>query len=191
MQVVDDALYREKYANILVEYKAVILKYPHHLQNLYLTVDTFKDSEEYSNKICDAYEEEALLSLLKNCVTVFNVIDESKDLGGLKILDKEFSLKEIYSLHRRIIFDRKDEWYSFYVKMYLKTKDCHAILSTIEEDKIRTIHKNFRANNYKKPTEVAITAVNRYRRLTKSRQKNALKLIVSYFGMLDVMIFIA
>ena len=71
------------------------------------------------------------------------------------------------------------------------TEDCHAILSTIEEDKIRTIHKNFRANNYKKPTEVAITAVNRYRRLTKSRQKNALKLIVSYFGMLDVMIFIA
>lgn len=191
MQVVDDALYREKYANIIVEYKSVILKHPYRFQNLYLIIDTFKDCQEYINKICDAYEEEALYSLLKNCVTLFAIIDESKDFGGLKILDKEITFKEMITLNRRILFDRKDDWDSFYAKMYLKTKDCHKILSTIEEDRILTVHKHFRANNYKNPAEVAINAVNRYRKLTKSRQKNALKLIVSYFGMLDEMIFIA
>ena len=128
---------------------------------------------------------------VRTCVIFFNVIDESKHLGGLKILDKEFSIKEICALHRRIIFDRKDDWYSFYVQMYLKTKDCHTILSTIEEDKIQTVHKHFRANNYKNPAALAINAVNRYRKLTKSRQKNALKLIVSYFGILDDIMFIA
>ena len=190
MQVVDDAVYLERFSTLIVEYKDTILKNLEKLQNLHLIIDIFRGANPYSDKICDAYEEESLLSILKNCVTVFSVIDEYPNREGEKVLDKELSYREILPENRRTIFHRKDDWYSFYVRMYVNTKDCHAILSSIDDDTIISVHKQFRPNNYKRAARNAIEAVNRYRKLSPSRQRNCLKTITSYFGFLDRTIFI-
>jgi len=191
MQVIDDAVYRDKFANLIVDYKNTILRHMEVLQNLYMIVDVFGDSKEYCEKICNQYQDEAILSILKNCVKFFEFVDKNEEINISELLDKELSINDLIPMRRRILFDRKDHWYGFYVRLFVQTKDCHHMLSTIDDKTIFEIHKKYRANNYKKPADIAISAVKRYRKLKGQRQKNALKIIVSYFALLDHTIYIA
>ena len=191
MQVVDDAVYRDRFVNLIVDYKNIILRHMEDLQNLYIVVDVFRDSKEYCQKICNQYEDEALLSILKNCVKFFEFIDKNEEINISELLEKELSITDLLPMRRRILFDRKDHWYGFHVRIFAQTKDCHHILSAIDDKTIFEIHKKYRANNYKKPAELAINAVKRYRKLKGQPQKNALKIIVSYFALLDRAIYIA
>lgn len=191
MQVVDDAVYRDRFVNLIVDYKNIILRHMEDLQNLYIVVDVFRDSKEYCQKICNQYEDEVLLSILKNCVKFFEFIDKNEEINISELLEKELSITDLLPMRRRILFDRKDHWYGFHVRIFAQTKDCHHILSAIDDKTIFEIHKKYRANNYKKPAELAINAVKRYRKLKGQPQKNALKIIVSYFALLDRAIYIA
>lgn len=190
MQVVDDAVYRERFAQIIVNNKDTILNNIQKLQNLYLCTEIFKNTPLYSEKIATAYEDEALLSLLKNCVELFAFADEEHGVKLNKLLESELTMQDMFMLRRRNMFDRKDNWYAFYVRVYSNSKDCHEVFNSISNDKIIQVHKKFRPNNYKKPSQIAMDAVQRYRKLSSKKQKNALKIITSYFGLLSHNIFI-
>ena len=190
MQVVDDAVYRERFAQIIVNNKDTILNNIQKLQNLYLCTEIFKNTPLYSEKIATAYEDEALLSLLKNCVELFAFADEEHGVKLNKLLESDLTMQDMFMLRRRNMFDRKDNWYAFYVRVYSNSKDCHEVFNSISNDKIIQVHKKFRPNNYKKPSQIAMDAVQRYRKLSSKKQKNALKIITSYFGLLSHNIFI-
>lgn len=191
MQVVDDAAYREKFVQIIVNNKEAILKNIQKLQNLHLCVEIFKNSPSYSNKIADAYEDEALLSLLKNCVELFDFVDEEHEFKLNKLLERELSTPDMFMLRRRKMLDRKDNYCAFYIRVYTSSKDCREVLKNIDNEKVIYVHKMFRPNNYKKPSQEAIEALQKYRKLSSKQQKNALKIITSYFGWLNDFIFIA
>ena len=191
MQVIDDALYRDKFVQLIEVNKRIILSNYEKVQNLHLFGEIFKNSKEHSLRIAKAYEDESVLCLLKNCVEFFYLIDNSEDINIDEFLERDLSNLDMLSLRRRKMFDRKDLWYAFYMREFVKVIDCHELLTNIDIERILEVHKKFRPNNYRKPSQKAEEAVNRYRDLLGKKQSNALKIITTYFGIIGHVIYIA
>lgn len=191
MQVIDDALYRDKFVQLIEVNKRIILSNYEKVQNLRLFGEIFKNSKEHSLRIAKAYEDESVLCLLKNCVEFFDLIDNSEDINIDEFLERDLSNLDMLSLRRRKLFDRKDLWYAFYMREFVKVIDCHELLTNIDIERILEVHKKFRPNNYRKPSQKAEEAVNRYRDLLGKKQSNALKIITTYFGIIGHVIYIA
>ena len=191
MQVIDDALYRDKFVQLIEVNKRIILSNYEKVQNLRLFGEIFKNSKEHSLRIAKAYEDESVLCLLKNCVEFFDLIDNSEDINIDEFLERDLSNLDMLSLRRRKMFDRKDLWYAFYMREFVKVIDCHELLTNIDIERILEVHKKFRPNNYRKPSQKAEEAVNRYRDLLGKKQSNALKIITTYFGIIGHVIYIA
>lgn len=121
MQAVDDITYRNNFINILIQYKNIFINF-FDLQNNDIIADIVISNNEYVEKICKEYYNDAVLFLfsvivVKNNEFIFDIIRD-----GLFI--KHFAPKP------------------FYVTIFFKYNDPHKILMSLNNDDIDNIIQN-------------------------------------------------
>lgn len=178
MQVVDDAVYKRQFLEILLSEKETILNHLSKIHNLRLIPNIFEESEEACQKICNAYYDECLMIIFVNCERIFRIADDYMKDRSEDFFEKMCSGKIARMLQRRIVYKGHDDDNNFLMDVFSRVQNCREILLNIPDEVIMTIYKKFSPRNYKKRTAITRATITRFSSLSKDQQEKILDFIV-------------
>lgn len=181
MQVVDDALYRKKFLQIILDKKDVILKSKGKIHNLRLVSEIFGNDQDSNIKICDVYNDECILKILNALEDMLEFLDKYEKEHGEDFIKKIYSQKNAKSkfFRRRYGYFYFDPNPKFYVDVYYKLYNCQEkIISYTDEDILR-VYKKFSHHNYKKRSAKMRTMIEKFSKLSKDTRYKVVDLILS------------
>lgn len=179
MQVIDDALYKKQFLEIVLNKKDIILNHMSKIHNLKLIPTIFDGNEDAFAKICEYYNEECLMMIFSNCDRIFRMADEYKKDHNEDFFEQIISGKRGARVQRRISYKSHDDDNSFLMNVFSRQQNCKEILLTVADDTIMSIYKKFSHRNYKKRTTQTRTTLTRFSMLSEEQQNKIAELIVS------------
>ncbi|MBR2944600.1 MAG: NACHT domain-containing protein [Clostridia bacterium] len=184
MQVVDDALYRKDFLEILLLQKDVILKNQSKIHNLRLVSDIFENDFDSNCKICEAYNDECMLTILNSLENILEFFDKyKKEHGKDFIKDLSSNDNEAYKMSR--IFYRHHGYYyfdsnsRFYVDIYSKIYNCQEKILAFTDEEILRVYKKYSHYNYKKRSAKMRILITKFSKFKKEVQVHITNLIIS------------
>lgn len=179
MQVIDDALYKKQFLEIILNRKEIILSHLDKIHNLKLTPSIFEGNEEAYRKICEAYNDECLMIIFSNCDRIFRIADDYKKDHKEDFFEKMSSAKNGWRGQRRFIYKGHDDDNNFLMSVFSHMQNCKEILLNVSDDTIMSIYKKFSYRNYKKRTAQTRVTLTRFAKLPQEQQDKVADFIVS------------
>lgn len=170
MQVVDDVKYKNDFLKMIIEYKKHFINNDK-LRNLFTIINIYYYDSDYHQAICEAYQDECKLRLLKNCCYAIKSLDDYI-LNG-KTEEEFFNLPQnkISKVISKIKYEynKSDRMY-FYNYFYFTTHDLKNDLNTLSELEIRRLLKRKTEKNMPSFSVIS-TALKRFNKMSDSNQK--------------------
>lgn len=148
MQVVDDALYRQRFVELLVEFKDLLLSGNENLHNLALISALFENDRASAEKICSAYREEGLVVLTRDIDYIFDQCDAFEGQDGQALSDMILERAPLPNGMR--FMSLPDEDAPFYIPLINRYVDPLTSVAGLTPETVRGICKSFSPGNYKK-----------------------------------------
>lgn len=177
MQVIDDALYRKRFSDIIIEKKIDILKNIDCIHNLRLLSTIYDNDVEFCKEICDAYEDESLMFLFDGCDRLFKMAETYSKEQNEDFFQNLLSDNQSKFLRRQLVFRAVDRNEKFFITMYFKMYDCKEILLQATEEILLRIYKKYSHKNYKKKTAHTISSLEVYRKFSEREQVKLARII--------------
>ena len=178
MQVIDDALYKKRFLDIILNRKKSILSHLDKIHNLKLTQNFFEGNKEACRKICEAYNDESLMIIFNNCDRIFQLVDVYKKNHKEDFFEKISSDMNEWSGQRRFVYKGHDD-NNFILSVFSHVQNCKEVLLNTSDDTIMLIYKKFSHRNYKKRTEQTRKNLTRFSKLSQEKQDKVVDFIVS------------
>ena len=178
MQVIDDALYKKKFLELILNNKEIILKPLRKIHNLRLIPGVFEGNDEAYKKICETYHDECLMIIFNNCDQIFRMADEYKKEHNEDFFEKITSVRNGWSGKRRVDYRGHDD-NNFLMNIFSRKENCKELLLNASNDTIMSIYKKFSHHNYKKRTEKTRAILTRFAEFSSEQQDQIVNLIVS------------
>lgn len=179
MQVIDDALYKARFLEIIINKKTRILKGAEHIHNLKLVATIYDNDAAAYQKICDCYNDEGLAYLFDSCDWFSAMAEkyekETKESFFECCLDKN----QEFRFRRRFIYHYADEDETFYMSVFSKVWNFSKILLEISDETLLGILKKFHPRDYKKRAMRVRAAVEKLRKFSSEDQEKLLTMMVS------------
>lgn len=172
MQVVDDAVFKNKLLNIILDNKAIIFKNKEKIHNLRLIPDYFQNDSELSKKLFEAYNDECLMLVLSNYDKVCDSIDEFEKDFNDDLFDETnkgyFKFK--FNMRRKIFSGFFDDYHLFLINIILLINNCQETLLSVSDERMLTLYKKFSPRNYRKRTEKTRANIQRFTTFSQKKQ---------------------
>lgn len=179
MQVIDDALYKKQFLEIILNRKKIILSHLDNIHNLKLTPSIFDGNEEAYRKICEAYNDECLMIIFSNCDRFFQIVDGYNKNHKGDFFNKMSSAMNEWGEQRLYIYKWQSDDNNFPMNVFSHVQNCKEVLLNISDDTIKSIYKKFSHYNYKKRTEQTRKNLTRFANLSQENQDKVVDFIVS------------
>ena len=168
MQVVDDVLYKNEFADILIENKDVILEQKDNFHNLHLIANIFRNDKIINEKICAKYEHEAKKKLLYNFFDLCRTLDDITEETIPVLLDRLFKSQE--NEHIKIDSDKLP----FYVNIFISMGNLNTWIENIKNYEINVLMKQNSKKTKKHAKYLSI-----YRNLNEKQKRIFYTLLVN------------
>lgn len=179
MQVIDDALYKARFLEIILNKKSRILKGAKHIHNLKVVASIYENDATAYQKICDCYNDEGLGYLFDSCDRLFAMAEkyekETKESFFALCLDKN----QEFRYRRRFVYHYSDEDEMFYMSVFSRVWDYSKILLEASDETLLNIFKKFHPRDYKKRASRVRTAIEKYRKFPSEDQEKLIPIMVS------------
>ena len=177
MQVIDDALYRKKFLDIIINKKSTILKNIDYIHNLRLLPAIYDNDVESCKEICDAYEDECLFYIFNKLDSIFIMGEEFSEEHEENFFDYLFGDKQSSSGRRQIAYRGLNLDENFYINISYGFLDWRETILKTNDETLLRIYKKFSRRNYKKRTAQTIRFINEYKNFSDKDQRTLTRMI--------------
>ncbi len=133
MQIVDDVQYKERFFNLIIDYKKTIVDNNKWIHNLSVLSVLLIDFDEYRNKICEAYYKESI-ELLLNVLSIFlKYLDSNSHIIFGAANENDDNIEMNYE--RVLRFRRKPSL--FFFELFVKNFDLQTLINSLNNEKLR------------------------------------------------------
>lgn len=180
MQVIDDALYRKRFLELVVNNKRTILNNMDRIHNLKLVATIYENDVEAYRKICNSYESEGKRDLFESCDGLFKLAEEFEKENKLSFFEYALAPQKSLAIRRRFAYHYVDLDEKFYMLILAKVWDCKKILLETDDEGIAGTLKKFYPRNYKKRVVNTRTAIEKLRQFSEEKQDEIVRFMLSY-----------
>lgn len=180
MQVIDDALYRKRFLQIIIDSKDTILKNLDTIHNLRLISSIYEGDTDSYEKICNSYYDEYLRFLFISCDRIFRMEEQySKELGS-DFYEVALSRKHSIAFKQCFGYQYVDVDKNFYVPIISKMLDSRKILLEANEEFLANIFKKTNPRNFRKKAFNTMAIVDRFKKFPEEDQNKFLQFLLSF-----------
>ena len=180
MQVIDDALYRKRFLQIIIDSKDTILKNLDTIHNLRLISSIYEGDTDSYEKICNSYYDEYLRFLFVSCDRIFRMEEQySKELGS-DFYEIALSRKHSIAFKQCFGYQYVDVDKYFYVPIISKMLDSRKILLEANEEFLANIFKKTNPRNFRKKAFNTMAIVDRFKKFPEEDQNKFLQFLLSF-----------
>lgn len=177
MPVIDDALYKKRFLNIIITKKSVLLSDIHFIHNLRVIATVYENDGMAYQKICECYHDEGLLYLFDNCDNIFSLVNKyEKNMDESDLLSSRVGANQKRYI-RHLIFPSQNEDEFFYMSVFSKVWDFKKILLETSEEVLLNLFKKQHPRNYKKKTKRVRAEIEQIRGLPVQKQEELINII--------------
>ncbi|MBO5211829.1 MAG: NACHT domain-containing protein [Clostridia bacterium] len=185
MQVVDDALYREKFLEHIIQNKNIIVKERFLFHNLKLISDIYRSDDAAYIKIKNAYFDECMKYLLDICSRFWHYENKFSKMGtksidvfsdDIPIVDNKTQFDFVFS-YNKVKINRKND---FYINIFLKVCDIDDEINKISANDIKRICSNFPFKIRKQKIKNFNKTVDWYRKLNIKQKEEIKKTLIDF-----------
>lgn len=185
MQVIDDAYYKKKFLEIIIDKKDQILGHMGTIHNLRIVTNIYQNDLDACAKIAEAYKDKCLIKIFENCDSIFACADKYEQEHGANWFEQLSSVKRKHiNERRRYVYINMDADSAFYLNVFVLIHSCRDLLINITDEILMSIYKKISRRNYKKRTARTRDNINRFKSLTNEQQD----ILVKYFISTDIRI---
>lgn len=179
MQVIDDALFRKQFLDIVINKKSILLRKDNHIHNLRLISTIYDNDTEVYQKICDAYKDECLMYLFDSCENTIAMNEEYSREYGVNLWDQILDKKVRQQNRIHIIYRYTEVGSAFYVPILSKAWDCKKVVLETQDDTLLKVYKKFSPRNYRKRSARTRAAIEKFRNFSEQDQQQLIKLMLT------------
>lgn len=178
MQVIDDALYKERFLEILINKKPRILKGAEHIHNLKLVASIYENDAAAYQKICDCYNDEGLVYLYEGCSRFFAMAEKFEEDTKESFFEKCLGKRYQYQLKSRVIYHFADEDEKFYMSVFSRAWNYSEILLETSDETLHRIFKKFNPRDYKSRVRRVRKSIEEFRKFSSEDQEKLVAIMV-------------
>lgn len=178
MQVIDDALYKERFLEILINKKPRILKGAEHIHNLKLVASIYENDAAAYQKICDCYNDEGLVYLYEGCSRFFAMAEKFEEDTKESFFEKCLGKRYQYQLKSRFIYHFADEDEKFYMSVFSRAWNYSEILLETSDETLHRIFKKFNPRDYKSRVRRVRKSIEEFRKFSSEDQEKLVAIMV-------------
>lgn len=179
MQVIDDALYKSKFLDIITQKKSTILKSIRHIHNLKLLATIYDNDDAAYQKICEHYHDEALMFLFDCCDRMFSTAEQFEKEHKENFFSHILNRNQDFRLRRLFFYNYPDGDKNFYMTVFSKVWDYKRILLEAGNDQLLALMKKYYPRDYKKRSARIKTQIEKLRGYSNEEQDKLIKAMVS------------
>lgn len=180
MQVIDDVDYRQRFLQIILSHRSLLLTNWRNIHNLKLLRSIYENDDEAYNALCEVYWQDGALFLFSGCCKIAFAAKKYDE----ELRERFFSMEARTvrnAMQRRNLSSRSINLdHYFYLPVFTKCVDCAQLLDSADAAMLRTV---FQAANPKTASRKAVEAAEAlelYRSLPKKAQEQFIQLVLSY-----------
>lgn len=175
MQVIDDALYRRRFLDIIVSNRKRILKHIENIHNLKLIATIYESDDEANQKICECYNDDGILYLLENCDRLFAFAQEYEKETNEKFFERLFDKRETFMFRRRFVYHYVDEDEIFYMPILSRALDFKKILLALDDEALMRLIKKICPRDYKRRAAQTKESLEKFRAFSNQEQEKVIE----------------
>lgn len=179
MQVIDDALYRKRFLDIIISQKENLKNKIKYIHNLKLISSLYDNDADSCYSICDAYQNECFMFVYASYDRIFTIAEEFSEKNDEDFFELVFNDSLPRKELRYFVFNNLDVDEEFYVPIFFKMRDCKEILMNATKEKLLEIYNQFSHRNYRKKTQHTLIAIEKFRDFSEERQEHIIKSMLS------------